>query len=183
MPGRDGEMPHEHRVSLPCGPGRPRSVYRWRRMVSIASWLGLAKTETPEHAPLRELVNALDRLEPGRARYLARFAYLLGRVAHADREVSRDETDTMEQLVRDEGQVSGEQAMLVVSLAKARTCCLARLRTSRSRVISRRTPATPRSSRWRGVSSRSQQPMPRSPWSRKQRSTGYSISFASSRPI
>ena len=88
-------------------------------MVSIASWLGLAKTETPEHTPLRELVNALDRLEPGRARHLARFAYLLGRVAHADREVSRGETDTMEQLVRDEGQISGEQAMLVVSLAKA----------------------------------------------------------------
>jgi uncharacterized tellurite resistance protein B-like protein len=88
-------------------------------MGSIASWLGLGKTETPEHAPLRELVTALDRLEPERAHHLARFAYLLGRVAHADRVVTREETDTMEQLVRDEGQVSSDQAMLVVSLAKA----------------------------------------------------------------
>jgi len=88
-------------------------------MGSISSWLGLGKTETPEHAPLRELVNALDRLEPGQARHIARFAYLLGRVAHADRHVSREETETMERLVRDEGHISADQAMLLVGLAKA----------------------------------------------------------------
>lgn len=88
-------------------------------MGGIRSWLGLDKTETPEHAPLRELVNALDRFEPERARHIARFAYLLGRVAHADRHVSPRETQTMEQLVHEVGGLSHDEAMLVVSLAKS----------------------------------------------------------------
>ena len=62
---------------------------------SIWSWLGLAAREPEEESPLRELVKALDQLEPERARYLARFAYLLGRVAHADQEVSTKETMAM----------------------------------------------------------------------------------------
>jgi uncharacterized tellurite resistance protein B-like protein len=88
-------------------------------MSGIRSWLGLDKVGTPEHAPLRELVNALDRLEPDRAQHIARFAYLLGRVAHADRQISARETETMEQLVHDLGGLSHDQAMLVVSLAKS----------------------------------------------------------------
>ena len=87
-------------------------------MKTIKSWLGLDRPETPEHAPLRELVEALDRLEPERARHLARFAYLLGRVAHADRLVSPEETRAMESLVMHEGALTPDQAMLVVSLAK-----------------------------------------------------------------
>jgi uncharacterized tellurite resistance protein B-like protein len=96
-------------------------------MKSIRSWLGLETVgadpdptvgPSMERAPLRELVEALDRLEPDRARHLARFAYLLGRVAHADRRVSPEETRAMETLVIDEGQLSPDQAMLVVSLAK-----------------------------------------------------------------
>jgi uncharacterized tellurite resistance protein B-like protein len=67
---------------------------------------------------LRDVVNALDRLEPDRARYLARFAYLLGRVAHADRHVSPEETAAMERLVLAEGSLSQDQAILVVGLAK-----------------------------------------------------------------
>jgi uncharacterized tellurite resistance protein B-like protein len=85
---------------------------------SIGSWLGLDRAEAPEHAPLRDLVSALDRLEPDRARHLARFAYLLGRVAHADRDVSPEETRAMEQLVEQEGGLTPDQAMLAVSLAK-----------------------------------------------------------------
>lgn len=87
--------------------------------MSIRSWLGLNPVESPEHAPLRELVSALDRLEPDRARHMARFAYLLGRVAHADRHVSAEETATMERLVQELGGLSSDQAMLVVSLAKS----------------------------------------------------------------
>jgi uncharacterized tellurite resistance protein B-like protein len=85
---------------------------------TIRSWLGLDRPETPEPAPLRALVDALDRLEPERARHLARFAYLLGRVAHADRHVSEEETRAMESLVEREGGLTPDQSMLVVSLAK-----------------------------------------------------------------
>ena len=48
---------------------------------SIRQWLGVKPAST-EPAPLRETLDALDHLEPGRARLLASFAYLLGRVAH-----------------------------------------------------------------------------------------------------
>jgi uncharacterized tellurite resistance protein B-like protein len=88
-------------------------------LAKIRTWLGLSDDATPEHTPLRAVVDALDRLEAERARYLARFAYLLGRVAHADSEVTTDETRAMELLVQQEGQLSPEQARLVVSLAKS----------------------------------------------------------------
>ena len=85
---------------------------------SIRAWLGVDAPEEPEFAPLRETLEALDHLEPDQARYLAAFAYLLGRVAHADQHVSPEETRAMEALVRDQGQLSQDQAMVVVQLAK-----------------------------------------------------------------
>lgn len=89
-------------------------------MRGIAAWLGLGDDSKPAPvSPLRNVVDALDRLEPEAARRLARFAYLLGRVAHADRDVSPEETAAMERLVREEGGLSEDQAMLVVSLAKS----------------------------------------------------------------
>ena len=85
---------------------------------SIRAWLGIETPDEPEFAPLRSTLEALDHLEPDRARFLAAFAYLLGRVANADLNVSSDETRAMEGLVRDQGQLSQEQAMVVVQLAK-----------------------------------------------------------------
>jgi uncharacterized tellurite resistance protein B-like protein len=85
---------------------------------SLRAWLGLDASERDEPAPLRETLDALDHLEPPRARYLAAFAYLLGRVAHADQHVSPEETRSMEAHVREEGGLSHEQAMIVVQLAK-----------------------------------------------------------------
>jgi uncharacterized tellurite resistance protein B-like protein len=85
----------------------------------IRSFLRLDSTVDAEpHDALRSLVDALERLEPDRARYLAQFAYLLGRVAHADQQVSAEETRVMEQLVAKEGDLPADQALLVVALAK-----------------------------------------------------------------
>ena len=88
---------------------------------AIRRWLGLADTsiESPTQTPLRDLVNSLEHLDPVRARHLARFAYLLGRVAHADQHVSADETRAMEALVVEEGGLSADQAVVVVGLAKS----------------------------------------------------------------
>jgi uncharacterized tellurite resistance protein B-like protein len=85
----------------------------------IRSWL-LAPDDEDGEGPraLRDLLDALDRQEPERARYLARFAYLLGRIAHADQHISPEETHVMEQLLEREGGLPREQAMLVVGLAK-----------------------------------------------------------------
>ena len=85
---------------------------------SIRSWLGVDNRETSEIAPLRETLEALDNLDPEQARYLAAFAYLLGRVAYADQHISAEETQAMEALVREHGQLSQDQAMVVVQLAK-----------------------------------------------------------------
>ncbi len=85
---------------------------------SIRAWLGLDTPQKQEFAPLRETLEALDHLEPDRARFLAAFAYLLGRVAQADQQVSAEETQAMEGLVRDQGALRQDQAMVVVQLAK-----------------------------------------------------------------
>jgi uncharacterized tellurite resistance protein B-like protein len=85
---------------------------------SIRAWLGVDNLEKHELTPLRETLEALDHLDPDRARYLAAFAYLLGRVAYADQHVSPEETGAMETLVREQGQLSQDQAMVVVQLAK-----------------------------------------------------------------
>ena len=87
-------------------------------MKSFRAWLGIEDAEKPAFAPLRETLQALDHLEPDRARHLAAFAYLLGRVAYADQHVSPEETRAMESLVSDHGRLSQDQAMVVVQLAK-----------------------------------------------------------------
>jgi uncharacterized tellurite resistance protein B-like protein len=86
---------------------------------SIRAWLGVDTAAPDDLAPLRETLQKLDHLEPSRARYLAAFAYLLGRVADADQRVSPEETRVMEAQVREHGQLSPDQAMVVVQLAKS----------------------------------------------------------------
>ena len=88
-------------------------------MKSLRAWLGLDSGESDEFAPLRQTIDALEHLGPDRARFLAAFAFLLGRVAHVDNGISPDETRAMEALVREQGQLSQEQAVVVVGLAKA----------------------------------------------------------------
>jgi uncharacterized tellurite resistance protein B-like protein len=75
-----------------------------------------ADTET-----VRKIVKSLDRLEPERARYIASYAYLLSRVAHADLDISEDETKSMERLVMERGGLPEEQAILVVQMAKTQS--------------------------------------------------------------
>jgi len=70
----------------------------WLRRVR--AWLSFDAPEESESAPLGETLLALDHLEPRRARFLAAFAYLLGRVARADLQMSTEETRAMEALRR-----------------------------------------------------------------------------------
>ena len=86
---------------------------------SIRGWLGIQTDHEQDFAPLRQTLDALDHLEPDRARVLAAFAYLLGRVADADQHVSSAETRAMEGLVQEQGALTQDQAMLVVQLAKS----------------------------------------------------------------
>ncbi len=98
-------------------------------MRSIFRLLGLEPPETGDRGDreerdtetVRRIAAELDRLEPGEARFLAAFAYVLARVAHADLEVSPEEVEAMERLVREFGELPQSQAALVVQIAKAQT--------------------------------------------------------------
>ena len=72
----------------------------------------------PETETVRKIINALDQLEPERARYIAAFAYLLSRVANADMNISPEEITVMERIVVEIGGLPEEQAIIVVQMAK-----------------------------------------------------------------
>lgn len=73
-----------------------------------------------ETETVRKITQALDRLDPARARYIAAFAYILGRAALADLTVSETEVRQMEQLVMEIGGLPEDQAIIVVQIAKTR---------------------------------------------------------------
>ena len=92
--------------------------------MSLFRFLGLGSgarggASPNEIASVRRIVDALDRMEPRAARYLARFAYVLGRVARADLAVSDEETRTMEEIVMERGGLPEEQAIVAVQIAKS----------------------------------------------------------------
>lgn len=95
--------------------------------MGILDALGWGKGPRPQPASsaetdtVRKIAAALDRLEPARARHLAAFAYLLGRVARADMEISTEETREMERIVQQQGGLPEEQAVIVVQMAKTQT--------------------------------------------------------------
>ncbi len=77
-----------------------------------------AEGSSPETDTVRRIIEELEGLEPKRARYIASFAFILSRVAHADLKISEEETQAMERLVVEVGRLPDEQAVLVVHMAK-----------------------------------------------------------------
>jgi uncharacterized tellurite resistance protein B-like protein len=71
-----------------------------------------------ETATVRQIVARLEALPPERARFLAGFAYILSRAAHADLEISDDETKAIEQFVVEHGGLDSAQSVIVVEMAK-----------------------------------------------------------------
>ena len=92
--------------------------------MSLLRFLGLGPTARAdkareEIASVRRIVETLDHMEPSAARYLARFAYVLGRVARADLAVSEDETRTMERILMERGGLTEGEAIVAVQIAKS----------------------------------------------------------------
>lgn len=91
--------------------------------MSILDLLGLGRAAGRAGAgdtdTVRRIVAELDRLEPDRARYIAGFAYILGRVAIADRRISDLETASMERIVAQHGALPEAEAVIVVQIAKS----------------------------------------------------------------
>jgi len=74
-----------------------------------------AKADT---ATVRRIVARLEALPPAEARYLAAFAYVMSRAAHADLEISDAETAAMERYAVELGALAEADAVVVVQMAK-----------------------------------------------------------------
>ncbi len=72
-----------------------------------------AETDT-----VRRIVSTLESMPEADARFLAGFAYILGRAAEADMRISDEETAEMERLVVSYGHLTEAQAIIVVEIAK-----------------------------------------------------------------
>jgi uncharacterized tellurite resistance protein B-like protein len=90
--------------------------------VSIRNFLGIAEkhVSTGDTETVRKVIEALDQLEPERARFIAAFGYVLSRVANADLNISPEETHAMERIVMERGGLPEEQALIVIQTAKTR---------------------------------------------------------------
>lgn len=89
-------------------------------MRSILSFLGVnSPPQATDSDVVRRIAAGLDRLPPERARYVAAFAFVLSRIAYADRDVTAAETARMEALVGEKSHLPEEQAALVVQMAKS----------------------------------------------------------------
>jgi uncharacterized tellurite resistance protein B-like protein len=89
--------------------------------VSLLRFLGLVRSPEPtslsQTESARRLVAELENLSPDQARYVAAFAYLLGRLARADLQISDEETSKMESIVASLAGLPSHQAALVVEIA------------------------------------------------------------------
>ncbi len=70
-------------------------------------------------ATVRRIVTAMEALPESQRRFVAGFAYILGRTAHADLLVSDDEIALMERTVMEVGGLPEPQAVLVVQIARS----------------------------------------------------------------
>jgi uncharacterized tellurite resistance protein B-like protein len=91
--------------------------------VSIRNFLGIPDKHaaTADTETVRKVIEALDKLEPARARFIAAFGYILSRVANADLTISPEETRAMERIIMERGELPEEQALIVIQTAKTRT--------------------------------------------------------------
>ncbi len=68
---------------------------------------------------VRRIASQLERLDAETAKYLAAFAYVLARVAHADLEIDDAETEAMTRSIRGLASLSDGEVSLVVEIAKS----------------------------------------------------------------
>lgn len=71
-----------------------------------------------ETETVRRIVGRLNALPPERARLVASAAYILARAAHADLDVSDEETQLIEQQLQERGMLDEPTAVLVAEMAR-----------------------------------------------------------------
>ena len=70
-------------------------------------------------ATMSRIAAKLEALPLEQAKYLAAFAYILGRVAHSDSHFSEEETGKMQEIMQVLGHLPEAQAVLAVEIAKS----------------------------------------------------------------
>lgn len=70
---------------------------------------------------VREIAARLERLAPQRARYVAAFAVVLSRVAHADLDIDDRERDKIAEILADLGHLREEEAATAAEIATAQS--------------------------------------------------------------
>jgi uncharacterized tellurite resistance protein B-like protein len=91
--------------------------------MGLLDWLGGSQAQaasSEDVETVRRIAGELDTLPEDQARFVACFAYVLGRVANADLDVSEEEILAMERLVVERTDLPAVQATLVVQIAKQR---------------------------------------------------------------
>jgi len=94
-------------------------------MPNLLRFLGLARNAGPDASEqadeaLHPIVEALEGLEPKRARFFAAFTYVLARVAGADLRMEAEETESMVATLAELTGVPQDEARLVVQIASSR---------------------------------------------------------------
>ena len=90
--------------------------------MGLMRFLGIGKEESTgsgETETVRRIAGQLDRLPADKAKYLATFAYVLARIAHADLEIDDSEVTEMERIVKTLAHLSEAESALVVQIAKS----------------------------------------------------------------
>ena len=94
--------------------------------MSILKLLGLSgdtsssstNEQSDDGKSIRRIAKELDELPDDQALRLAAFAYVLGRVAHANSHFSESETQKMQDIVQLLGHIPESQAVILVEIAK-----------------------------------------------------------------
>ena len=92
-------------------------------LASVLELLGFRPAPGAPEPPdaVREIAARLDRLPPERARYVAAFAVVLSRVAHADLHIDARERKKIAQVLVDLGHLEPEEAAAAAEIATAQS--------------------------------------------------------------
>ena len=86
--------------------------------VQAEASLTAVSTTAGETATVRRIVARLEEMPPERARLVASAAYTLARAAHADLQITPEESAVIEQELQTHGQLDEPTAVLVAEMAK-----------------------------------------------------------------
>jgi len=92
-----------------------------RKLFGIGEDAAPSTSDDASTSSVAKIIANIDDLPIESARYVAAFAYVLGRVADADQDVSDAETHKMREIVQRLGKLPDDQAALVVEIAQNQT--------------------------------------------------------------